>query len=133
MKSFLFSATILVISSCQNQFSKNLEKTNPAESTVVSEVMDFQAKRLSGSRVILSWHVKPNQSQNDFLVMRKSGIGGIFEKVGIVKPKQSNSVNDYVVTDFNESADSSFYSILQVDGKGVKYFSKAKGVEGKIQ
>ena len=128
MKSLLF-AVILFTSSCQNQFSANIQKSNSSE-FVVSEVMDFQVKRLSGSRVMLSWHSEPNKNQNDFLVMRKSGSGGMFEKVGVVKPKQSNSLNDYVLTDLNECEDSSYYSIMQVDIKGVKYFSLSRGVKG---
>ena len=129
MKSLLFAAVILFTSSCQNHFSANLQKTNSSE-FVVSEVMDFQVKRLSGSRVMVSWHAESNKNQNDFLIMRKSGSGGMFEKVGVVKPKQSNSLNDYVLTDLNECEDSSYYSIMQVDIKGVKYFSLSRGVKG---
>jgi hypothetical protein len=130
MKSFFISAICLFGASCQNQFSASIQQTNTNQA-VVSDVLDFQAKRLSGSRVILSWHAEPGKSQNDFLVMRKSGNSGLFEKVAVVKPKPSGSVIDYVLTDINDCPDSSFYSILQVDGKGVKYFSLARGVKGK--
>ena len=130
MKSFLMFAAILMGSSCQNQFKLSIEKSNAYPGTeVVGRVMDFQTKRLSGSRVQISWHSEYNKDQGEFTVMRKTGMG-IFEKIGIVKPKPSSGIVDYALTDINNSEDSSFYSIMQVDSKGVKYFSPATGVKG---
>ena len=129
MKSFLIAATLTITTSCHTQFNASIQKTNSPGSGSVSEVIDFEAKRLSSSRVLLSWHAEPGQVQNDFLVMRKLG-SGVFEKVGIVKPKHTASLTDYAITDINECEDSSFYSILQMDGRGVKYFSLPKGVRG---
>ena len=130
MKSFLIAATITITTSCYNQFSASIQKTNSPGPGIVSEVMDFEAKRLSGARVLVSWHAQPGQVQNDFLVMRRLGSSGILEKVGTVKPKRTGTLNDYTITDLNECEDSSFYSLMQVDGKGVKYFSQFKGVKG---
>ena len=130
MKSLLFAA-IIIGSSCQNRFSANIQKNGSVSHTeVVWPVLDFHAKRLSGSRVQISWHSEPNQSENDFVVMRKTSRNGVFEKIGIVRPKPSGGITDYALTDKNECEDSSFYSIMQVDGKGVRYFSPAKGVCG---
>ena len=92
--------------------------------------MDFHVIRLSGSRVQLTWHATPNQNQNEFLVMRRLGTSGVFEKVGSIKPKQADAINDYTLTDTNDCEDSSYYSIMQTDIKGVKYFSASKGIKG---
>jgi fibronectin type 3 domain-containing protein len=130
MKSFLIIATIFIISSCQNRFKLSMQKTTSYPGTEsIGQVQDFQAKRLSGSRVQICWHSEYSQQQGEFMVMRKTGMG-FFEKIGIVKPKQVNGLIDYAITDINESEDSSFYSIMQVDAKGVKYFSPATGVKG---
>jgi len=129
MKSFLIAATFTIAASCQNQLSTTIQKTNQRE-YLVSEVVDLQVVRLSGARVQVSWHALPAQSQSDFLVMRKMAQGGAFEKISTMKPKQGNTISDYMITDINASEDSSYYSILQVDAKGVKYFSQFRCVKG---
>lgn len=140
MKFILLAVIICITVSCMQTKSVQLgfsKKHKIEESRIsnvpYSSVVDFRVQRLSGSRVQLSWHAIAGKQKLPFQVMRKIGTDGSYSPVSMIEPGESTQEGlvDYVLTDLNNSSDSSFYAILQVDEKGAKYFSAPKGVEGK--
>ena len=115
-------------------FSKkpDLAHAEKVQDVPFSSVIDFRVQRLSGSRVMLSWHAITGQSGLRFEVFRKIGRDGSYNRIGVVRPDAgSRDIMDYSLTDQNNASDSSYYSIRQVDETGVQYHSLAKGVEGR--
>lgn len=98
--------------------------------TLNPNMFDVTVHRLSGDRVMISWHADAESRQTRFEVMRKHG-PGIFSTLGIVEPKlrEDNSA-DYSFVDINAFADSSFYCVKKTDSEGVVFFSMSRGIEG---
>jgi len=104
-------------------------KLTEIESASVVQLHDFEVRRLSGKRVQLSWHTYGSKS--GFVIVRKNGRLGMPEPIVTIEPKSENeTLADYRFTDINAYEDSSFYSVLQEDSLGRKYYSKYAGVNG---
>ena len=93
-------------------------------------VFELTVHRLSGNRVMISWHCETEFSQSRFEVMRKHGTE-IYSSLGVVEPKlvEDNSA-DYSFVDVNVFEDSSFYCVKKTGPDGVVFFSLSRGVEG---
>jgi hypothetical protein len=93
-------------------------------------VFDVTVHRLSGDRVMISWHADGESGQSRFEVMRRHG-RGIFTSLSSVEAKSRDySLNDYSFVDINSFADSSFYCVKEISAANVVFFSTAKGIEG---
>ena len=129
----LYSASFLLPgfeSATATKFSNSIY--HPVKKNMVVTIVDFRVLRLSNARVHISWHTSPGNLNGGFNVLRKIGKTGEFTKIGFVSAKKgvADAILDYALIDVNGHSDSSFYSLLQVDAKGVKYYSQSKGVEG---
>jgi len=110
-------------------FPAKAVRITETESASVVQLHDFEVRRLSGQRVQLSWHTYG--SKNGFVIVRKKGRLGLPEPIVTIEPKGEGALlADYRFTDINAYEDSSFYSVLQVDSVGRKYYSKYEGVNG---
>ena len=93
-------------------------------------VFELTVHRLSGNRVIISWHCENETAQSRFEVMRKHGTE-IYSSLGIVEPRLAeNNSSDFSFVDINTFEDSSFYCVKKTDPGGVVFFSLSRGVEG---
>ena len=93
-------------------------------------VFDVTVHRLSGDRVMISWHADGESGQSRFEVMRRHG-RGIFTSLSSVEAKSRDyNLNDYSFVDINNFADSSFYCVKEISAANVVFFSTAKGIEG---
>ncbi len=113
-------------------FAKKQDITVKASNAEFSTVMDFQVQRLSGSRVRISWHALRGSKNPVFEILKRTGKNGKLQPVDMVEASNDlpDTIYDYAITDFNQSKDSSFYAIRQIDEKGTKYNSMWKGVRG---
>ena len=94
-------------------------------------ISDFHVLRLSGDRVMISWHTDDDANAVQFEVMRKHGKGVPFASLGIVEPKSKNDNSaDYSFIDLNTFADSTYYCLKKTGADSVIFFSISKGVQG---
>ena len=130
-----YFVTGMICLACSS-FSINVSpKGYVPESAVVKRVgkpnvFELTVHRLSGNRVVVSWHSEGEAAQARFEVMRKHG-NGIYSSLGFVEPKlrEDNSA-DYSFVDVNAFEDSSFYCVKKTDPDGVIFFSLSRGIEG---
>lgn len=129
MKQCFFIAAIFVASS-SFFWKPSLTKSHFHQSATI---FDFFVQRLSGERVLISWHTQNESPGVRFEVMRQDRRASQYFSVDVVNPnKQSGpaSIADYAYIDSNNNADSSFYRIKKKTEDGVVFFSIPKGVEG---
>jgi hypothetical protein len=102
----------------------------PGDKTIRQNVFNLTVHRLSGERVIVSWHYEGEPLQTRFELMRKHG-PDMFYSLGTVEPKlrEDNSA-DYSFIDSNDFADSTFYCVKKTGPDSVVFFSITRGVEG---
>jgi len=94
-------------------------------------ISEFNVLRLSGERVMISWHVDDGANTSQFEVMRKHGKGLPFASLGIVEPKSKNDNSaDYSFIDINNFTDSTYYCLKKTGADSVIFFSISKGVQG---
>jgi hypothetical protein len=95
-------------------------------------VSEFNVRRLSGERVIISWHTESELHPVRFEVMRKHEKMKPFVSIGIVEPKTTeNNSADYSFIDLNNFADSTLYCLKKITDDRVIFYSASKGVPGK--
>jgi hypothetical protein len=94
-------------------------------------IADFHVRRLSGDRVMISWHTDDVSNTAKIEVMRKHEKGIPFVSLGIVEPrsKDGNSA-DYSFIDLNNFMDTTYYCLKKTSADSVVFFSISKGVEG---
>jgi len=110
-------------------YSKTESGIYPAKAS--NNFFDFTAHRLSGDRVVISWHTENESEQVHFEVMRKHGKNVPFSSLGSVVPKSTEDKSaDYSFVDINTFSDSSFYCLKKTDADSIVFFSATKGVEG---
>ena len=134
MGSHLLLATIgigcsVIFSDHVHHSKLNSDQLNAYHS--VKGIVGFKVQRMSGARVLMSWHTENEQEGISYEVMRKHGKGTPYISLGIVQPKsrEGNSA-DYSFIDINEFADSSFYCLKKTDKDDVVFYSLAKGIGG---
>jgi hypothetical protein len=112
------------LTSPRNEYHTCLKKS-------AKNIFDFTVHRLSGQRVIISWHTQGESDPVRFEVLRKHSNTVPFNSLGEVFPKlkEDNSA-DYSFVDVNSFSDSSFYCLKKTSSDGVIFFSITKGVEG---
>jgi hypothetical protein len=92
----------------------------------------FNAKRLSGQNVLLSWVTAIEQSNRGFYVQRN--INGSWENVTFVASRATNGNSNidlsYTFTDLNNFKGISQYRIVQVDIAGAQKISNVSIVRG---
>jgi len=94
-------------------------------------VSEFNVRRLSGERVIISWHTESELHPVRFEVMRKHEKMKPFVSIGIVEPKTTeNNSADYSFIDLNNFADSTLYCLKKITADSVIFYSASKGVPG---
>lgn len=131
----LFTAAVFLAGACLfpgNRTDLSTKFTSgPNNFRFVQTVVDFRVLRLSGGRVLISWHTEREPAKVSFEVMRKHGMGAPYISLGIVQPKSGN-VNsaDYAFIDINEFSDSSFYRVKKTSADDVVFYSLAKGIKG---
>jgi hypothetical protein len=109
--------------------------TSPFYSQTVNKsekknVFDVTVHRLSGDRVVISWHADEESDQSRFEVMRRQR-GGIFTSLASVEAKsRDHNLTDYSFVDINSFADSSFYCVKETSASNVVFFSTTRGIEG---
>ena len=93
-------------------------------------MFDVTVHRLSGDRVMISWHASGEAAQTRFEVMRKHGTE-VFTSIGVVEPRtiQDNTA-DYSFIDTNSFEDSSYYCVKKTEPDSVVFFSIARGIAG---
>jgi len=97
----------------------------------VSGISDFQVIRLSGDRVMISWHTNGDNNIAKIEVMRKHQKGVPFASLGIVEPKSKDDNSaDYLFIDVNNFTDSTYYCLKKTSIDSVIFFSISKGVQG---
>jgi len=80
-------------------------------------LISFTGKQV-GSSAQLNWQTASETNNSHFNLLR-AGQNGVFEKIGEVKGKQNTTViTNYVFTDFNPLAGTSYYQLQQVDLDG---------------
>jgi len=96
-----------------------------------NNVSDFNVRRLSGERVMISWHTEGELQPVRFEVMRKHEKMKPFVSLGIVEPKTTeNNSADYSFIDLNNYADSTLYCLKRITADSVIFYSISKGVPG---
>jgi hypothetical protein len=97
----------------------------------VRGISDFQVVRLSGDRVMVSWHTNGDNNVVKFEVMRKHKKGVPFVSLGIVEPRsKGDNSADYTFIDANNFTDSTYYCLKKTNIDSVIFFSISKGVQG---
>ncbi len=92
---------------------------------------DFNVRRLSGERVMVSWHTEAESQPVRFEVMRKHDKTKPFVSLGTVDPKtKENNSADYSFIDFNNFSDTTFYCLKKTNADSVIFYSISKSVEG---
>lgn len=132
MRSHLLTGIFLIAcSSFLNDRFTIPQKSTPGNFNSCKNIFDFTVNRLSGGRVMVSWHTEGEPGQIRFEVMRKHGKGIPFSSLGTVEPKskEDNSA-DYSFIDVNKFSDSSFYCLKKTDLDSVVFYSISKGIEG---
>jgi hypothetical protein len=124
----------IVIIACSSFLIDNFpisKKTGAKNYNSGKSIFDFTVHRLSGDRVMISWHTEGEPGQIRFEVMRKHGKGIPFSSLGSVEPKskEDNSA-DYSFIDVNKFSDSTFYCLKKTDLDSVVFYSITKGIEG---
>lgn len=132
MRSHLLKGIVFI--SCSSFLSASLPVTQKSDSDIFNSgknIFDFTVHRLSGERVMISWHTQGEPEQIKFEVMRKHGRGIPFASLGIVeaKSKENNSA-DYSFIDINNFPDSTFYCLKKTDLDSVVFYSITKGIDG---
>ena len=108
-----------------NQESR-IDSSNPVKS-----IFDFTIHRLSGHRVMISWHTQGEPEQVKFEIMRKHGRGIAFSSLGIVEARsKEDNTADYSFIDINNFSDSTFYCLKKTDLDSVVFYSITRGIEG---
>jgi len=135
MRTHLFTGVILCTFSfflndnysIQSKFiAGNSDQTRSGNS-----VSDFNVLRLSGERVMISWHTEEESQPVRFEVMRKHDKGTPFVSLGTVEPKsQEGNSAAYSFIDLNNFADITFYCLKKTNADSVIFYSVSKGVEG---
>jgi hypothetical protein len=133
MRTYVFTAVFFLASSSfingNNVFNDRFYSENIHRSRG-NNVFDVTVHRLSGERVMISWHTDGEPVQSRFEVMRKHGIG-IFTSLGVVEPGSTeDNLGDFSFIDVNHFADSSFYCVKETAADSVVFFSVTKGIEG---
>ncbi|MGZ3846191.1 MAG: hypothetical protein ACXVBH_09045 [Flavisolibacter sp.] len=133
MRTYLLTGIICLACSSFSEgtdWNGNLLACKVSNRTLNPNMFDVTVHRLSGERVMISWHTEAASQQTRFEVMRKHG-PEIFSSLGIVEPKlrEDNSA-DYAFVDINSFGDSSFYCVKKTDSDGVVFFSMSRGIEG---
>jgi hypothetical protein len=134
MRSYLFIAVLFfTCTSFLNDYSNYTKCISPDVSSLKTgmTIFDFTLHRLSGERVIISWHTEGEQEQVRFEVMRVHGKGQPYISLGVVEPKskEENSFA-YAFIDINNFRDSSYYCLKKTNADSVVFYSLTKGVEG---
>lgn len=94
-------------------------------------ISDFNVHRLSGERVMISWHTESESQLVRFEVMRRHEMSKPFESLGTVQPRAKEDKSaDYSFIDLNNFADSTYYCIKKTTTDSVIFYSITKGVEG---
>jgi hypothetical protein len=133
MRTYVFAAVCLLASSSfingSNPFSYFSYSENDNR-TRRNNVFDLTVHRLSGDRVMITWHADGESVESQFEVMRKHGVG-IFTSLGVVEPgSMEDNLGDFSFIDVNRFADSSFYCVKETAADSVVFFSVTKGIEG---
>ena len=133
MRTYLLTGLICLTCS---SFSENTQSNatvsfrKPASFTLKPKVFDVTVHRLSGERVMISWHAEAEAPQTRFEVMRQHG-QEIFSSLGIVEPKlRKDNSADYSFIDVNAFTDSSYYCVKKTEPDSIVFFSITKGIEG---
>ena len=94
-------------------------------------ISDFNVLRLSGERVMISWHTEDELQPVRFEVMRKHDKSKPFVSLGTVEPrsKEGNSAT-YSFIDLNNFPDTTFYCLKKTKADSVIFYSISKPVEG---
>lgn len=101
--------------------------------SVNRNVFDLSAKRLSGSRVLVSWHTSGETAPVQFEVMRTFSRKTGCRSIAVVRPLDSTGsvIADYRFVDAsNESSDTSFYCLKKTRADGVVFYSVVLRVPG---
>lgn len=92
---------------------------------------DFSVHRVSGKKVILSWHTQDEEKGVVYEVLRKPAELTQFISLGKVKPKYENgSWADYVFIDANDYTSTSYYCLKKTNADSVIFYSVTKKVVG---
>ena len=122
-----FSSFWSVPNSVQSKFLSE----NTSSFTSDYNVSDFNVHRLSGERVMISWHTEGELQPVRFEVMRKHEKLKPFVSLGIVEPKtKENNSADYSFIDFNNFADSTLYCLKKITADSIIFYSASKGIPG---
>jgi hypothetical protein len=133
MRTYVLSAMFFIAYSSLVKTGGSI--TSPFYSQTVNKsekknVFDVTVHRLSGDRVVISWHVDEESDQSRFEVMRRQR-GGIFTSLASVEAKsRDHNLTDYSFVDINSFADSSFYCVKETSASNVVFFSTTRGIEG---
>jgi len=96
-----------------------------------NNISGFNVHRLSGERVMVSWHTEGESGPVRFEVMRKHEKSKPFVSLGTVEPKirEGNSA-DYSFIDVNNFPDTTFYCLKKTNADSVIFYSISKSVAG---
>lgn len=93
----------------------------------------FNAKRTTGTAVVLNWETATESNVKGFEIQRKSGAGN-FETIAFVPSKSisgnSSASQQYSFSDINNSSAATQYRIISVDLDGSSKISLIRSVDG---
>jgi hypothetical protein len=134
MKSILLGALILYLP--HTLFSQQLtERQNipyllPGGKPIApAAIVDLNVHRLSGNRVLVSWHTQSEENSKGFFIERKKQDEIAFAPIGFVGSRsmgKDSTITDYSFTDQGGAAGACTYRIRQRDASGVNYYTLGK-------
>lgn len=128
MRRFLFTAVLFII--CTS-FSTPVVIHSVTLNDFCWNTVDITVQRLSGARVLITWHTRGEGDQVRYEVMRKHGRNTQFISLGMVQPRsKEDGFADYAFIDSNDYPDSSYYCLKKTTVDNVVFYSLTKSVEG---
>ena len=131
MRSYLLTAAIFFLCSSFLKINYPVGRAADPKDLMHKNVFDFTVHRLSGERVVVSWHTKDESDKMIYEVLRKHRKTEPFSSLGVVQPKsrEDNSA-DYSFVDVNDFLDSSYYCLKKTNADSIVFYSITKGIEG---
>lgn len=134
MRLYFLTAAIFFSSSSFLARDFSFHRNSKSKMANTKSIFDLRVRRLSGERVIISWHTEGDQDGVLYEVLRRHKKGDQFISLGTSSPelKQENTA-DYLFVDANNFEDSSYYCLKKTNVDSVVFYSITKGVEGVLK
>jgi hypothetical protein len=130
MRSHFLTAAFFFLCSSFSNDGYHDESLLPSDLSA-KNIFGLTVRRLSGERVMITWHTEEDPQGIIYEVLRKHKTNEQFTSLGVVSPELKQGLTaDYSFVDANGFADSSFYCLKKINVDSVIFYSITRGVEG---